>query len=337
MKLCLVTGATGCVGSHVAERLIQDGHRVRTLVRPSSDTKLIDQWSIEKIVGDLTDTAALRRAAEGVNLIVHCAAKVGDWGPVDEYRRANVEGLRVLLETAAGHKLDRFVQVSSLGVYEARDHFGTDETTPPATQHIDGYTQSKTEAEHLALEFHKTRGVPVVVVRPGLIYGPRDRVVVPRLMEKIGNGQFRYFGSGDKAMNSIYVGNLVDAIMLAIQNPAAVGQIYNVTDDDPTSKRRFFGTAARLAGLPEPTRKIPLGLARFLAPIFAGIAHLRGGTKPPLINQARIKFLGLNLDYSCAKAKRELGYKPRWTFDDGMKSTIDWFRSEGLIKPQNGR
>jgi nucleoside-diphosphate-sugar epimerase len=331
MKLCLVTGATGCVGSHTAERLIGEGYRVRTLVRGSSDTRLIDQWGIEKIEGDLTDHAALRRAAEGVHLIVHCAAKVGDWGPVDEYRRANVEGTRVLLETAAGQKLDRFVHISSLGVYEARDHFGTDESTPPATQHIDGYTQSKMESEKLVLEYHKNRGVPVVVLRPGLIYGPRDRVVVPRLVEKIGNGQFRFFGSSAKAMNSIYVGNLVSAIMLAIQNQSAIGQVYNVTDDEPTSKQRFFATAARLAGLPEPTRSIPLGLARFLAPISAAIARLRGGKKPPLINPARIKFLGLNLDYSCAKAKRELGYNPPTSFADGMKTTIDWFRSEGLI------
>jgi nucleoside-diphosphate-sugar epimerase len=331
MKRCLVTGATGCVGSHVAERLIQDGYRVRTIVRPSSDTRLIDSWGVEKIDGDLTDAAALRRAAGGVNVIVHCAAKVGDWGPVEEYAQANVEGTRVLLETAAEQKLDRFVHVSSLGVYEARDHFGTDESTPPGEHHIDGYTQSKMESEKLVLEYHRTRGVPVTVIRPGLIYGPRDRVVVPRLVEKISSGQFRYFGSSDKAMNSIYVGNLVDAIMLAIQNPVAVGQVYNVTDDDPTSKRRFFGTAARLAGLPEPTRSIPLGLARFLAPIFAGIARLRGGTKPPLINPARIKFLGLNLDYSCAKIKRELGYKPRTSFDDGMKEAIEWFRAEGLI------
>jgi nucleoside-diphosphate-sugar epimerase len=330
MKTCLVTGGTGCVGSHVVERLIASGWRARTVVRRSSDTRLIDQWGVEKIEGDLTDSAALQQAASGVELIVHCAAKVGDWGPVDEYRRANVEGTRVLLETAAGQKLDRFVHVSSLGVYEARDHFGTDESTPPATQHIDGYTQSKTESEKLVLEYHKTRGVPVAVIRPGLIYGPRDRVVVPRLVEKIGNGQFRYFGSSDKAMNSIFVGNLVEAIMLAIENSAAIGQVYNVTDDDPTSKRRFFGTAARLAGLPEPTRSIPLGLARFLAPISVFIAGLRG--TPPLINPARIKFLGLNLDYNCAKIKRELGYKPRWTFDQGMKETIDWFRAEGLIR-----
>jgi nucleoside-diphosphate-sugar epimerase len=331
MKLCLVTGATGCVGGHVTERLLAEGYRVRTLVRATSDSTLLDRLGVEKIPGDLTDGPALEKAAQGVHVVVHTAAKVGDWGPVEDFLRVNVDGLRVLLNALVTQPLERFVHVSSLGVYEARDHFGTDETTPPATKHLDGYTQSKVESEKLVLEYHAKKGMPVVVVRPGLIYGPRDRVVVPRLVENIRIGRFRYFGSGDKAMNSVFVGNLVDAIMLAISNPGAVGQVYNITDDDPTSKRRFFGTAARLAGLPEPTRSIPLGLARFLAPVFTVIAKLRGGTRPPLINPARIKFLGLNLDYSCAKAKRELGYKPRFSFDSGMKATIDWFRSEGLV------
>lgn len=333
MKLCLVTGASGCVGGHVAERLLSEGFRVRTLVRPTSDTKLIDRLGIEKITGDMTDRAALDRAADGTQVIVHAAAMVGDWGRLDEYRRVNVDGLRDLLEAASRQSLDRFVHVSSLGVYEARDHFGTDESVQPATQHLDGYTQTKVESEQLVLEYCRTKKLPGVCVRPGLIYGPRDRTALPRILENIRVGRFRYFGSGDKAMNSIYVGNLVDAIMLAISNPQAVGQVYNLTDDDPTSKRRFFGTVARLAGYPEPTRSIPLGLAKFLATMMEGIARLKGSKQAPLVNKARVKFLGLNLGYSCDKAKRELGYLPRWKFDQGMEETIDWFRREGLIKP----
>src|SRR5262245_52914890 len=116
MKLCLVTGATGCVGGHVTERLLAEGHRVRTVVRPSSDTRLLDQWRVEKITGDLTDRDALKRAAAGVNIVVHTAAKVGDWGPVDEYLRVNVGGLRDLFDALAGQPLERFVHVSSLGV-----------------------------------------------------------------------------------------------------------------------------------------------------------------------------------------------------------------------------
>src|SRR5262245_13618775 len=318
MKLCLITGATGCVGGHVAERILADGHRVRALVRPTSDTRLLDHWGVEKIAGDMTDPAALERAAEGTNVIVHAAAMVGDWGRLEDYRRVNVEGLRNLLDAAARQRLDRFVHVSSLGVYEARDHFGTDESVEPAIRHLDGYTQTKVESERLVLEYYRNKRLPAVCVRPGLIYGPRDRTALPRILENIRVGRFRYFGNGDKAMNSIYVGNLVDAIMLVIATPQAVGQVYNLTDDDPTSKRRFFGTVARLAGYAEPTRSIPLGLAKFLATVMEAIARLKGSKEAPLVNKARVKFLGLNLGYSCEKAKRELGYRPRWTFDQGM-------------------
>ena len=122
---------------------------------------------------------------EGVDVVVHCAAKVGDWGPVDEFRKVNVEGLRALLDATLGKPLHRFVHVSTLGVYEARHHYGTDETEPLPDKHIDGYTQSKVEAERLALQYHRKQGVPVVILRPGFVYGPRDRTVLPRLADRL--------------------------------------------------------------------------------------------------------------------------------------------------------
>jgi nucleoside-diphosphate-sugar epimerase len=170
-----------------------------------------------------------------------------------------------------------------------------------------------------------------VILRPGFVYGPRDRTVLPRLLEAIQTGRFRYFGSGDQAMNTIYVGNLVEAVLLALQKPEAIGQIYNLTDDEFTSKKRFVGTVARLAGLPEPTRRIPLWLAKALAGLLEWRARRKGATKPPLVNKARVKFLGLNLHFSCEKAKRELGYRPKWTFEEGMKETMEWVRREGLL------
>jgi nucleoside-diphosphate-sugar epimerase len=329
----LVTGATGFIGSHVAERLCQEGYRVRTIARRTSDTRLLEQWGVEIFQGDVADPAKLAPVIDGVQVIVHCAAMVGDWGQVEAYRRVNVEGLRHMLELASNQRLDRFVHMSSLGVYEARNHFGTDESVEPPTRHIDGYTQTKVESEKLVIEFHRSRGLPATILRPGVVYGPRDRNFLPRLLENIRIRRFRYFGSGDQAMNSIYVGNLVQATMLALKNPAAVGQIYNLTDDCPTSKRRFVGTVARLAGYPEPTRKIPLALAKFLATVLEAVARLRDQQDAPLVNKARVKFFGLNLDFSCAKAKRELGYQPQSNFDDAMKTTINWFRSEGLIQP----
>ncbi|MGH9886783.1 MAG: NAD-dependent epimerase/dehydratase family protein, partial [bacterium] len=329
----LVTGATGFVGSHVAERLSQHGYRVRTLVRGSSDTRWLDARGFEQVVGELQDGAAVGRAMQGVQLVVHCAAMVGDWGPVEAFRRVNVDGLRSLLDAARGQPLERFIHTSSLGVYEARDHFGTDESTALPSAHIDGYTQTKVESEQLALEYGRSRGVPVTALRPGLVYGPRDRNVIPRVLDAIRSGRFRYLGSGEQAMNSIYVGNFVDALMLALQKPHAIGQVYNLTDLERISKRRFIETLARLAGYPPPERSIPLPLARAIAGVLEPVWRALGREKPPILSQALVKFLGLNLEFSCEKAVRELGYAPRVEFDKAMATTVDWLRAEGMVPP----
>src|SRR5262249_35073728 len=142
------------------------------------------------------------------------------------------EQLRVLLEACKGLALSRFIHVSSLGVYEGRHHYGSDESVPPPKIHADGYTQSKGEAEQLALKYHEAFGVPVVVLRPGFVYGPRDRTVLPRIIDNLRKHQIRYPGGGDAAMNTIFVGNFVEAVLLALENPNAVGQVYNLTDGE---------------------------------------------------------------------------------------------------------
>lgn len=324
----LITGATGLVGSHLAEACVERGYSVVTLARPTSDTRLLEKLGVRIIRGDLADAPALEQAVAGADVVVHCAAKVGDWGPVEEYRRVNVEGLRNLLEAIRGRPLQRLVHLSSLGVYEARDHYGTDESVSPPDQHMDGYTQTKVESEKLALQYHREHDVPVVVLRPGFIYGPRDRTVLPKLMEALEQKQVRYLGDGSKAMNTIFVGNLVDAIFLAVENPKAIGQIYNLTDDEPVSKRRFMEAIADLAGLERPQRSVPLWLAKTLAWVMERSARLRGAKQAPRLTQARIKFLGLNLGFSVEKAKRELGYQRRVRFEDGIEEAVTWWKTQ---------
>ena len=328
-----ITGATGLVGGHAAEEAIRRGYRVRALVRPTSDTRWLDRWGVDRIVGDLEDAGALRRGAEGADWIFNCAAKVGDWGTLAEFRRLNVEALRLLLDAALDAKVGRFVHVSSLGVYEGRDHFGTDETTPPAANSLDAYTRSKTEAEALVLDYHRTRGLPAAVVRPGFIYGERDRTVLPKLLMNLRRGTFAFFGSGEQRLNCIYVKNLVHAIFLAAEASGAVGEVFNVTDGEPVTKRMFVGRVAELAGLPVPTRSIPLPVARTLATVVEGTAKLLGSKKPPIINKARFKFLGLNLDYSIEKARRVLGYQPPYSFAEGMERAMAEHRPAGSSQP----
>jgi nucleoside-diphosphate-sugar epimerase len=320
-----VTGGTGLVGSHAIEEALNRGHRVKALVRPSSDTTWLDRWGVEKVVGVLEVADALRRGAEGADWVFNCAAKVGDWGTLEEFRRLNVAAFELLLEAALAAGVGRFVHVSSLGVYEGRDHFGTTEETPPAADSLDAYTRSKTEAEALALRYHCERGLPVAIVRPGFIYGPRDRTVLPKLVRALRAGTFAYFGSGEQALNCIYVKNLVHGILLAAEAPGAVGEVFNLTDGVRVTKRQFVGRVAELAGLRPPTRRIPLWLARTLAVAMEGVAKARGAMEPPLVNKARYKFLGLNLDYSIEKARRVLGYQPPYTTDEGLVAAMAEF------------
>lgn len=321
-KTIFVTGATGLVGSHVVEEALKRGHRVKALVRASSDTKLLDSWGVEKVLGDLSDAAALREGVKGVDLVINCAAKVGDWGTLEEFRALNVDALKLLLDAAADEKVAKFVHVSSLGVYEGRDHFGTDETVPVAAESLDAYTRSKVEAEALALSYVRDRGLPLTVVRPGFIYGERDRTVLPKLLHSLRTRRFAYFGSGNQALNCIYVKNLVHAIFLAAESPNSVGEVFNITDGARVSKKEFVGQVATYAGLKPPRRRIPLWLAWTLAVLLERRAKRKKSPTPPLVNKARYKFLGLNLDYSIEKARKVLGYEPPFTTAQGLQNAV---------------
>ncbi len=321
--LLLVTGATGLVGSHVVEEARRQGIPTRALCRSTADRKLLDTWGVEQVLGDLNDRSAIDAAVNEATIIVHCAAKVGDWGPTADYRRVNVEGLAGLLDAAQSTgTLRRFIHISSLGVYRARDHHGTDESEQPSTSGIDGYTLTKVEAEQLVTDRIAKANLPATVLRPGFIYGPRDRTVVPRILERLESGMFKYLGPGTQLMNNTYVGNLVEAVFLALQTDEALGRVYNITDGRLVTKKEFIETIAKAAGLPAPTGHVPLPVARVLAAGMETAWKLLGKQEAPLLSSARIKFLGLNLDYSIDRARRELDYNPPTDFAEAMPSTV---------------
>jgi nucleoside-diphosphate-sugar epimerase len=323
-----ITGATGFIGSHLAEACVAKGMTVRTIARPASDAALLDRLGVTVHRGDLTDAGLLRQALDEADVVVHCAAKVGDRGGPDEYRPVNVEALRTLLEACRGRPLHRFVHVSSLGVYEARHHHGTDESEPLPTTHWDGYTQTKMEADLLAQDYAR-QGLPVVVLRPGFVYGPRDRVVLPRIIQRLEVGKMNFLGGDRRALNCIYVGNLVDAVFLAVEQPRAVSQVYNLTDDEMVSRQRFVDAVADGMGYPRARQILPRWLAELVARGLRWQIRRAGPAGKPILPPARYKFLLLNLDFSIEKAKRELGYRPRVGFDDAMRETMAWYKQNG--------
>ena len=334
--LLLVTGATGLVGSHVVQRARELGMPTRALVRESSDKQLLSEWDTDLVSGDLTDHESHARAAEGVTALVHCAAKVGDWGPIAEYRRVNVQGTESLLRAVETNGcLKRVVHISSLGVYKARDHHGTDESEPVSLSGIDGYTLTKAESEQLVRSHIEQHNLPATILRPGFIYGPRDRNVLPRIVERLRVGGFKFLGSGQTLLNNTYVGNLVDAVFLALERDDLTGEVFNITDGALVTKCQFIETIASLAGYPVPDGHVPLGVARVLAKLMESTWHLLGKESAPLLNNARIKFLGLNLDFSIEKARRQLGYEPQIAFETGMQLAIGWCREAGLLTSES--
>ena len=332
--VALVTGATGLVGSHVAERLRMDDIAVRCVLRDPGAGGFLRDLGCEVVAGDVTDPASLAAAAAGVTHAVHCAAKVGDWGPVADYRAVNVQGTQNLLEAlaaewgpradalAAGHRL---VHVSSLGVYEARDHHGTDESTPPSFSGIDGYTRTKAESEALVLDGpHGARLVPAVAVRPGFVYGPRDRTVLPKLLDRLRSGGFAFLGDGEALLNNVHAGNVADAVAAALTAPDAEGKEYNLTDGRLVTRREFIGVICEAAGLEPPTRSVPLPVAKGLAKTLETTYRLLGKDHAPLLSSARVKFLGLNLDFGIDRAKADLGYRAERLFHEAMPDAVAW-------------
>jgi nucleoside-diphosphate-sugar epimerase len=280
---------------------------------------------VELSVGDLGNPEGFADALSDVDIVVNVAAHVGDWGPADLYRKINVVALeKMLAAVERAGKIDRWVQISSLGVYPSRDHYGTDEAAPIEMNGLDGYTQTKAEAEAVLRRHMKERGLRAVILRPGFIYGPGDRHVLPNLVRKLQDGQLKLIGSGDKVLNNTYAPNFVEGILLAMKSDAAVGETFNMHDARLVSRKEFIGAICEHYGKPMP-RSVPEWLARIAVKPMEGIARAVGAKSPPLLTGARLKFMANNLDFSMTKATKLLGYDPQVDFRDGIRIALESF------------
>jgi len=327
VPLAFITGATGMVGSHLTRRLLDEGWRVRALVRTTSDTGLLKSWGVELVEGDIGDLSpAFNSFLAGVDYVFHCAAMVSDWAPLEDMMRVNVAGTRHLAEAAvASGRLKRFVYLSSMVVFGMYPQRGFDESAP-LIHTGDHYNLTKIRAEEVVQQFVRDRGLPATIVRPPYIYGPRDRQFLPRILENLQNGQFRFVGSGRQPISLTYAGNLVEALWLAATKAEAKGEVFLITDGEATTRVRLMEIICEETGYPMPTRHVPRWLVRMLCPIVEGIHSLRRASEPPLVNKFRVKFMSTPLTYSIEKARRVLGYAPKMTTEQALRRTLAWFR-----------
>ncbi len=323
----LVTGATGCVGSHLAELLVSKGHSVRALVRPSSDVSFLKSIGVELCEGDITDAESLRRAVEGMDVVFHCAALVSDWVDLQEMRRVNVGGLELLLESCVDARINRFIYMSSMVVLGMGRQENLDESAPYVYTG-DNYNFTKIEGEKRVLDFAQRRGLAVTVIRAPYVYGPRDRQLLPRVLKYLKKGKYAYVGGGRNLFTLVYARNLADALLRAAESPKAVGQLYNITDGISISRKEFISRLANEMGLSSPTKNIPYPLALIVCGLCELAAKIFRLKSAPLLNRFRLKFMHTYLTFDIAKARRELGYGPEITFEKAIRETIDWFQAQ---------
>ncbi len=319
----LITGATGLVGRHFARRAANAGYKLQAMVRKGSDRSALEGIPVQFVDGDLAAPESLPTALAEADVVVHSAAHVGDWGPAEMYRAINVVALEHMLNAVERRgRLRRWIQISSLGVYPYGHHYGTDETAPIELNHIDGYTQTKSEAELVVARHIREHGLKAVTLRPGFIYGAGDRHAMARIVDKIRTGKMKIVGRGDRLLNNTAVENLCDAILLAVETPGIDGETFNIRDERLVTREEFINTIADYLGCPHP-RHVPEIVARVLVRPIERIALLRGRQTPPLLTRAQMKFMTQNLDYSIAKAKRVLGYQGKYDYSERLPYALE--------------
>lgn len=324
----LVTGATGLLGSHIVENLVAAGQPVRALVRKGADTSFLDRCGVEKACGDVTDAASLKAAMAGVTTVYHSAAQVGDWGPWDRFVAVTIEGTRNILNAARDAKIGRLLHVSSISTYGHPDGEGLvlDETAPLGVNlhKWSYYSRAKVEAEKLAWEYYHRGDVPLTVIKPSWLYGPRDRASMPRLIRAIRAGKGKLVGDGNNKLNLTYAGNEAQGCILAATNPKGLGQIYNLCSDGDITQREYFNKVAECIGAKPVTRSVPYSLAYNAAFAMEIFGHLFRTKKPPLVTRYAVWLMGRRCFFSAEKARRELGWQATVGYDEGIRRAVEW-------------
>ncbi|MCJ7587921.1 MAG: NAD-dependent epimerase/dehydratase family protein [Candidatus Aminicenantes bacterium] len=328
MAKSLVTGASGFIGSHLAESLVAAGDRVRALVRPTADANRLERLGVELCSGDLTDPASLERAVAGVERVFHCAALVADWDPQDLSARVNVAGSAALAEAALRAGVRKFVHLSTTEVYGHPDVRVSEDA--PYRYRGWPYCDTKIEAEKRVWECH-WRGLPATVLRPATVWGPRSKSVVVAFVKLLRSGQMRLIDRGRKTAGLCYIADLID-LMLRVGCPeTGLGRVYNVADGAATTWAEFVNGLAALLGLPPVRSSIPRALAYPAGWLMEKWAALRGAGHRPLLTRMASEFMGTHQGFSSERAQRELGWQPRVFLAEGLRLVGDWLKEEGLI------
>jgi nucleoside-diphosphate-sugar epimerase len=332
----LVTGAAGFLGSHVTELLAARGDPARALIHPAERAGWLSETGAEVCRADIREDAAVRAAMTGVEVVIHCAARTGPWGPTSEYEQTNVRGLETVVRAALAVGGRRMVHVSSITVH-GNDIRGRADESAPLRAEPNPYSRSKVAAERLLQRLIRQEGAPVTIVRPGWIYGPRDNASFARLARMIESGRMTTLGSGSNHLPLIYVGDAAEGLLAAAAaGDHAVGRPYLLVNEERVTQRQYVGMIAAELGVHPPGRRIPYRLAILLGAAAEGLGHLTRRQQPPPVMRYGLQLLGGESRFDIRRARRELGFVPRVRMADGVRSSVDWYRAAAGLTARTG-
>ena len=324
----LVTGGTGFTGKALVKRLIDEGHEVVALdYKEGLKTEELRGWGAKVVIGSVTDREIVEQCMAGVEVVHHLAAAFRELDvPNTYYREINVEGTKNVLEVACAHKVKKFIYCSTCGVHGNIDDPPGGEDAP--IQPADYYQQTKYEAEPIVNEYNQT-GMKTVILRPAAIYGPGDPERFFMIFKRVARGSFPMCGNGKTYYHPLYIDNLVDAFMLAMEDGKGEGGTYLIADEEYVEIKEIVKKTGKALNIDVKIKYYPIIPLIIVGHIFEKVCKPFRITPP--IFPRRVDWYRQNRAFKIDKAKKDLGYKPKVGLDEGLRRTGQWYRANGYI------
>lgn len=319
----LVTGAAGFIGRRLVMRLLDDGQEVIAFDLMPCPEALSGNDHLTWVSGDIRSAEQVGQVVAKCKTIFHLAAVVGDWGQAELHESVTVTGTRNVFQAVRENNAgQRIVLASSIVVYGDQIHGNECHESMMHGETFGPYSESKQAQERLAQQFVQC-GLDIRVVRPANVYGAGSKPWVEDLCKELKRGVPALVGGGDFNAGLVHVENVVEILLRVARHPSASGQIFNAADEEGVTWLKYFNDLAHICGAPKP-RSIPRTLARYFA--IAGeraYSTLKLSQRPPLTREA-LNLVGSAHDIDMAKAKAELSYKPKITYEDGIAEIRDY-------------
>ena len=333
MAVVLVTGATGFLGSHLVERLLEQGHEVRVLARESSDTSHLKTTSARIFFGDVEDYDSLLPAVKGVDIVYHAAARVmPGWGAWKCFESSIIKGTDNMLKASSKAGVPRFLHISTGSVHGklCEGDMPLCESTPCSVVFCPDsyYDFAKLEAEKVAFDYHKKGKIQVSMIRIGALYGPRDRLLADRVYRHMSTPIVVWPGESNPKYSIVYATDAVDLAILAANSDRAQGEVYNVADSHAVRLREFAAAMLKAMGGPKPQVTIPYSVAYVWCTLMEMWSRLRKVQEMPYLTRSGLHFVNKGIYLDGTKAREELGWQPKITLEEGTRLYVQWRRAE---------